>query len=179
MRNIILIGMPGTGKSTVGVLLAKHLRLNFADTDIVMQQAEGQSLAELLDRHGIDGFLRIEEHHALSLDVQDTIIATGGSVVYSDRAMQHLRRNGTCVYLFTPLALLEMRLHNLCTRGVVMRPGRTLQDLFNERHPLYQRYADIEIDCLGRDHDEVVAAIRDRLSAFHRHTSPQPFLGYA
>jgi len=167
MRNIILIGMPGTGKSTVGVLLAKSLRLNFTDTDIVMQQAEGQSLAGLLERHGIEGFLRVEEHHALSLDVDDTIIATGGSVVYSDRAMQHLRRNGICVYLFTPLALLEMRLHNLYTRGVVMRPGKTLKDLFNERHPLCQRYADIEMDCLGRDHEAVVAAIRERLSAAH------------
>jgi shikimate kinase len=166
MKNIVLIGMPASGKSTVGVLLAKRLGLNFLDTDLVIQQHEKRPLAELLDRRNPAGFRALEERHVLGINVTGHVMATGGSVIYGEQAMHHLRRGGIVVYLDTPLALLEMRIADLVTRAVVMHPSQTLRDLYEERDPLYRRFADLAIDCLGRDHEAVATAVKDGIQPF-------------
>jgi len=166
MTNIVLIGMPASGKSTIGVLLAKRLGLDFTDTDIVIQQHEKRPLTELLDRRDPTSFRELEERHVLNLNVSGCVIATGGSVVYGEQAMRHLRRGGVIVYLFTPLALLEMRISDLVSRAVAMRPSQTLRDLYEERDPLYRRWADLTVDCLGRDHEAVTAAVADGIQPF-------------
>jgi shikimate kinase len=158
-RNIVLIGMPGVGKSTVGVLLAKELSMQFLDTDVLIQTREGQRLQDMLNALGVEAFCQVEERHVLSLDCRATVIATGGSVVYSDRAMRHLKSFGLAVHLHLPLHLLRRRLNDLDSRGVVMPPGQTLEGLFAQREPLYARYADVSIDCKGRTHWQVVRDI--------------------
>ncbi len=158
-RNIVLIGMPGVGKSTVGVLLAKQLGMGFIDTDIVIQSAEGQTLAQIIARHGISGFLQIESAHLLSLNLHQHVIATGGSAVYSQAAMTHLAQNGTVVFLDLALPQLRQRLNSLDDRGVTRKPGQNLNDLFSERQPLYQRYADLTIDCNDLNVEAVKQAI--------------------
>lgn len=143
--NVVLIGMPGAGKSTLGVLLAKLLGYSFVDTDILMQQKYGDLLGDILKKNGNGAFLELEEKMMLSLDLDNTVIATGGSAVYSQPGMYHLRENSVCVYIQVPYRLLAMRLGNLKQRGVVLPDGFTLLDLFNERAPLYQKYADITV----------------------------------
>jgi len=155
-RNIVLIGMAGAGKSTVGVLLAKALSRTFIDTDLLIQAAEGRRLQEILDRDGIEAFRRLEEKHLLGLSARGAVIATGGSVVYSARAMAHLKDNGVAVYLYLPVDALERRVTNLDSRGIVMAPGQTFAELYRERQPLYEKYADLTIDCSGLGHDAVV-----------------------
>ena len=162
-RNIVLIGMPGVGKSTVGVLLAKALSRDFIDTDVVIQSREGRRLQGILDARGAAGFCEIEERHVLSLRPRAAVIATGGSVVYSDRAMRHLKRAGVIVHLDLDLAGIEARLRDLDSRGVIMPAGQTLRSLYEERLPLYRRYADITVDCARRTHEQVVDAIRRAL----------------
>ena len=164
MKNIILIGMPGVGKSTVGVILAKELGYRFLDTDLVIQEREGIRLKEILERDGVDGFLSIEEDVCATLQAEHSVIATGGSVVYSGKAMEHLRAIGTVVYLQLPYAQLEKRLGNLHNRGVVLRDGQTLRALYEERIPLYERYADVTVDESGLDTEETLAAVRAALS---------------
>ncbi len=161
--NIVLIGFPGVGKSTVGVLLAKETGRGFVDTDVLIQQLECRPLQAILDSDGLDAFCRIEAASLLSLDVESTVIATGGSVIYSDRAMGHLADGGVVVHLDLPLAELQRRLSNLATRGVVMPPGETLASLHAARHPLYARYADLTIDCTAKTQDEIVMAIASAL----------------
>jgi shikimate kinase len=169
MKNgIVLIGMPGVGKSTVGVLLAKRLGLGFLDTDVHIQTLEGRRLYEIIQHEGLAGFCRIEERHILSVSSMGCVIATGGSVVYSERAMAHLRAGGDAVHLDLEPSLLQKRLDNMDARGVVRAPGQTVADLYRERNPLYRRYEDIRIDCGIRSPDEVVAAIIDRLSSCSR-----------
>jgi shikimate kinase len=158
-RNVVLVGMPGVGKSTAGVLLAKATGRDFVDTDVWIQAREGASLPELLARHGRAGFLELEERHVLALDVRNAVIATGGSVVYGARAMSHLRAHGRIVHLTLPLAALEARLGNLAARGVVLAQGQTLAALYAERTPLYARCADATLDTAGLSHDEVVARL--------------------
>lgn len=155
-RNLVLIGMAGAGKSTVGVLLAKALSRTFIDTDLIIQAAEGRRLQDILDRDGIEAFRRLEEKHILALNAQGAVIATGGSVVYSARAMAHLKANGVAVYLHLPVDALERRVTNLDSRGIVMAPGQTFADLYRERQPLYEKYADLTVDCTGQNHDAVV-----------------------
>lgn len=145
--SIILIGMPGVGKSTVGVLLAKRLGLSFVDTDLIIQTGEGMRLQTIIEKSGIKGFFRIEETYIRSLDPTDGVIATGGSVVYSAAAMAHLKSDGIVIHLDLEPSLLEQRLGNMDERGVVHRPDQSLKDLFIEREPLYRRYRDIYIDC--------------------------------
>ncbi len=164
-RNIVLIGMPGVGKSTVGVLLAKATRRGFLDTDVWIQSREGRTLQEILDADGLQAFVAIEAAHILSLDVRGHVIATGGSAVYRDEAMRHLKGGGPVVYLRLPLDELDRRITNMATRGVVLAPGETLAALFERRRPLYQRWADVTIDCGGRTQDEIAAEIADRLRA--------------
>lgn len=155
-RNIVLIGMAGAGKSTVGVLLAKALSRVFIDTDLIIQAAEGRRLQDILDNDGVDAFRAREEKHVLSLNAQGAVIATGGSVVYSMRAMAHLKANGTAVYLYLPVDDLERRISNLDSRGIVMAPGQSFAEVYRERQPLYELYADVTIDCVGLGHDAVV-----------------------
>lgn len=143
MKNIVLIGMPGCGKSTVGVLLAKALGFEFMDTDIVIQAMYGEKLQELVNRLGVDDFLDLEEEAICDLDVMDTVIATGGSVVYGKEAMAHLRKEGIVVYLELPYAQMARRIYNLSTRGIALRAGQTLKDLYDERVPLYKANCDI------------------------------------
>jgi shikimate kinase len=163
--NIILIGMPGAGKSTLGVLLAKALGYDFVDTDVTLQAHEGRLLQQILDDEGVDGFCALEARYMLALEVRRCVVATGGSVVYSAAAMQHLAATGTVVYLQIALPDLLPRLDNLDVRGVVMRNGQTLSDLYAERVPLYERYATVTIPCGGDDHEHIVALMLQQLTS--------------
>ena len=145
MDNIILIGMPGAGKSSMGVILAKELGMRFVDTDLLIQEKEGRLLREILEQEGVDGFLRAEEEVIASVRTERSVIATGGSAVYSSRAIEHLRGQGTIVYLKLSYEPLSHRLGNLHNRGVVLREGQTLKDLYEERAGLYEAYADVII----------------------------------
>ena len=149
MNKIILIGMPGAGKSTVGVLLAKTLGYAFLDTDLVIQEREGRLLQDLVDELGVEAFLDREAAAICSVDCDRTVIATGGSVVCRDGAMEHLRELGRIVYLQLPLEELERRLHNISTRGIAMAPGETLAHIYDYRAPLYRKYADLTV-AVGR-----------------------------
>jgi len=164
--NIVLIGMPGAGKSTLGVLLAKELSRSFLDTDICIQTREGRTLQSILETHGVPYFLRVEESHVLSLTCTGSVIATGGSVVYSPKAMAHLRRGGTVVLLDLSLPLLVQRIRDMDSRGIAMAPGQDLANLYHERKPLYDRYADICISCDHKGHEQVLREIVSRLAAF-------------
>ena len=157
--NIILIGMPGAGKSTVGVVLAKALGYNFVDSDLVIQKETGKRLFEIIDEVGIDEFLNIENCINAALSVEKSVVATGGSVIYGEEAMEHLKSIGKVIYLKTDYESLEMRLGNLLKRGVAIRSGNTLLDLYNERVPLYEMYADITIDTKNKGIREVVEDI--------------------
>ena len=143
----MLIGMPGAGKSTVGVVLAKRLGYRFVDSDLVIQEKYDRLLHELIEEHGVEGFWRIEEEENASLNPRKSVIATGGSVIYGPRAMEHLREIGTVVYLKLPLEEVAERLGDLNARGVTLRPGQTLADLYAERVPLYEKYAHEVVDC--------------------------------
>ena len=145
--NIILIGMPGSGKSTCGVLAAKALLKNFYDTDLLLQGLEQNRLQDIIDGRGTEYFLTAEEKAILSLDLNATVIATGGSVIYSEKAMQHLRSMGRVIYLHLDFEVMKERISNITTRGVVLKEGTTLEDMYAERLPLYERWADAIIDC--------------------------------
>ncbi|MCF8050819.1 MAG: shikimate kinase [Desulfobacterales bacterium] len=160
---VVLIGMPGVGKSTAGVLLAKRLGLGFLDTDVHIQTLEGLRLSEIIQRESLAGFCRIEEQHVLSISPAGCVIATGGSVVYSERAMTHLRDGAVIVHLDLEPSLLKQRLDNMDARGVVRAPGQTVADLYRERSPLYRRYEDMRIDCDILSPEEVIAAIVNEL----------------
>ena len=163
--NIVLIGMPAAGKSTLGVLLAKRLGMSFVDTDLVIQSAEGKTLHELIAQHGMDRFCQLECKHVQQLNLTNTVIATGGSVAYYDCAMQHLKNTGTIVYLHLPLEDIQKRLADLNQRGVVIEPSETLASLYDKRKPLYEKYAEITIELTGLDHDRCVEAILKKLEA--------------
>lgn len=157
--NIVLVGMPGAGKSTVGVVLAKRMGYKFLDSDLVIQDRYGKLLHELISEHGVDGFLEIEDEVNASLDVHKCVIATGGSAVYGENAMKHLKSIGEIVYLELPYEDIEERLGDLTARGVTLKTGQTLKDLYEERTPLYERYADITVKCSGLSLREVVEKI--------------------
>lgn len=163
MKNIVLIGMPGAGKSTVGVVLAKKLGYTFIDSDLVIQEREHMLLHEIIAQRGLDGFNQIENEVNASLTASHSIIATGGSVIYGDDAMMHLKSIGTVIYLQLPYEELVERLGDLTERGVSMRPGQTLADLFKERVPLYERYADITVNCHETPIREIVSQIAVRI----------------
>lgn len=147
--NIILIGMPGAGKSTVGVVLAKRLGYRFLDSDLLIQEKYGKLLHELIEEHGVEGFWKIENDVNAAIDVQNSVIATGGSAVYGEDAMTRLREIGTVIYLKLSYEEIEDRLGDLNARGVTLRPGQTLKELYQERIPLYEKYAHITISCDG------------------------------
>lgn len=163
MNNVILIGMPGAGKSTLGVLLAKVLGFRFLDTDLLMQSQEKLLLRQIIQREGQNGFLAIESRVCQGITADHTVIATGGSTVYAPEAMAHLKSLGTVLYLKLDYPTLARRLGNLKHRGVVLRPGQTLRDLYRERIPLYEKYADLVVDCGGRDLEHTLAAVAERL----------------
>lgn len=161
--NITLIGMPGSGKSTVGQALAKRLGLQFVDVDQVIIRKTGQTLAEILDDVGDAGFRQVEERINAELDVQDSVIAPGGSVIYGPRAMAHLRDISTVVYLQVEHDELLRRLGDLHARGVSILPGQTFRDLYNERCPYYERYAHLIVDTKGLNLDQVAAKIAEQV----------------
>src|SRR5210317_757250 len=146
-KNIVLIGMPGAGKSTIGVILAKLASMSFIDTDVTIQTSESRTLQEILDADGYLELRRIEEEILLGLNLEDHVIATGGSAAYSHPAMEHLKANGVVVFLEVSLPTLEQRIHNFSTRGLAKRDDQSFEDLFDERMHLYEKYADIHIDC--------------------------------
>ena len=158
-KNIVLIGMPGAGKSTVGVVLAKKLGFAFLDSDLVIQSREGKLLHEIIEEQGVEKFWSIEEAANLSIDARRTVIATGGSVIYGGRAMEHLGRSGIIVYLRLSCEEIARRLGDLNERGVTLREGQTLEMLYEERVPLYEQYAHITMDCERLSIREIVEEI--------------------
>lgn len=158
-NNIVLIGMPGCGKSTVGVVLAKSLGYRFLDVDLVIQERENRLLSEIIEEEGLEGFLKAEENACLSIEVEKTVIATGGSAVYSEAGMKHLKEIGTVVYIRLGLEEIEHRLGDLHKRGVAMKAGMTLEELYNERSPLYEKFADCVCDGEDMLLREIVASI--------------------
>lgn len=158
--NITLIGMPASGKSTVGVLLAKRLGYSFVDVDIVIQEKEGKLLKEIIAECGDDGFLEVENKVNKELQVNHSVIAPGGSVIYGKEAMEHLKKISIVVYLKLSLNDVTERLGNLVDRGVVLKDGMTLKDLYEERVPYYESYADITIDETGLDAGKIVDELR-------------------
>ena len=162
-KNVVLIGMPGAGKSTIGVILAKMMGKDFIDADLVIQKEEGMLLKDIIKRDGPDGFLAVETRVNAGLNPGNAVIATGGSVVYGAEAMAHLKSIGTVVYLRLTCENITERLGDLHARGVTIKPGWTLRDLYNERCPLYEQYADIVQDCDGLRLRDVVAELQKKL----------------
>ena len=161
--NIILIGMPASGKSTVGVILAKLLGMDFLDTDLLIQQRTGRRLSEMIEAEGTEGFLHIEEEACCEIRVSNTVIATGGSVVYSDRAMTHLKADGKAVWLRIGLPELKKRLLDTRARGVILPNGESIEELYAEREALYSRYADLTVTEEGLTLEETVHAVSELL----------------
>ncbi|MCP4754849.1 MAG: shikimate kinase [Proteobacteria bacterium] len=161
--NIVLIGMPGAGKSTIGVLLAKYLALDFVDTDLMIQVKCGEALQKIVDTQGYMELRSIEEKVILTLVCANHVIATGGSAVYSPTAMAHLKKNAATVFLDSELTDIERRIADFDTRGIARKVDQTFDDLFRERLPLYQLYADITIDCRNKNQDEITAEICAKL----------------
>lgn len=163
VKNITLIGMPGAGKSTIGVILAKSLLCDFTDTDLIIQKKTGKSLCQLLDEKGTDGFLQLENDIIFEESFHSSVIATGGSAVYGEEAMAKLKAESTVIFLNVAVSELKKRLSNIKTRGVAMKKGTTIEGLYNERLPYYSKYADITIDCTGLTAEECVDRIVDLL----------------
>ena len=160
MKNIVLIGMPGCGKSTVGVILAKALGMGFVDTDLMIQRQQGNTLQNLIDTYGLDRFREFEEQALLGVTEKfDTVIATGGSAVYSRKAMEWLKKHGTVYYLSLPTDELMRRLNNIKTRGIAMRPEDTIEDVFSRRAALYEEFADTIVDCYRKSPEDTVSEI--------------------
>ena len=159
MNNLILIGMPGAGKSTIGVVLAKTLGMRFLDSDLVIQDREKRLLQEIINKEGMEHFLDCEERAVLTIDVKDTIIATGGSVVYREGAMEHLKALGKVIYLDVSYEEIDRRVNNITTRGIAIREGATLYDIYLERKTLYSKYCDRSIACDGLTVEEVIGKI--------------------
>jgi shikimate kinase len=166
--NIVLIGMPGVGKSTVGVILAKMLGYQFLDSDLLIQQQEGKLLCEIIAERGTDGFIEVENRVNASIEAHRTVIATGGSAVYGREAMAHLAGIGTIVYMEVDYKPLEKRLADIRGRGVVLREGQDLHGLYLERTPLYEQYADVRIAQTGLSVEQSVARVLEELKRQER-----------
>ena len=162
-KNITLIGMPGCGKSTLGVILAKAINYDFLDSDLLIQKKMGIKLQEIINQYGNDRFKDIEEEVNASIEVKDTVIATGGSVVYGEKAMEHLKNISTVIYLRLSVNEILKRVDNIKTRGISMKPGETLVDIYNKRVPLYEKYADIVVDCNDMNTSQALSAILETL----------------
>ena len=159
MNNIVLIGMPGAGKSTLGVVLAKALGFDFVDTDLIIQSEQNEKLYRIIEKKGIKRFIEIENETVSSLKAENSVIATGGSVIFGKEAMENLKKLGTVVYLQVGEKEIEKRLSNIKTRGIVMEAGETVEKIYNERTPLYEKYADITVSCKGMDLEKTVEKI--------------------
>jgi shikimate kinase len=159
VNNIISVGMPASGKSTIGVILAKVTGKSFLDTDLLIQERQDDLLQRLIDRNGMESFLQMEEEALRSIDLKNAVIATGGSAVHSPIAMEHLGKTGKIIYLQLPLESIKKRLHDINSRGIAMEKGETLFDLFQRRIPLYEKYADIVIDTQGLSVEETIQHI--------------------
>ncbi|MCI5656113.1 MAG: shikimate kinase [Candidatus Pseudoruminococcus sp.] len=166
MKNIILIGMPGCGKSTVGVILAKIIGYSFLDSDLLIQEKDGRLLSEIISQEGLDGFNKIENKINASIDVSRSVIATGGSVIYGEEAMEHFKKIGIVVYIRLPYGEIANRLGDLTQRGVSIKKGQTLLDLYNERIPLYEKYADIIVDENGMAIPETALCIKEKCDEY-------------
>ena len=163
MKNIILIGMPGVGKSTIGVILAKEIGYQFIDADLLIQRQEGRLLKDIIASEGVDGFIEIENKVNAAVDVTEAVIATGGSAVYGKEAMEHYKQTGTIVYLKCPYRILRKRLGDLKGRGVVLKDGQTLRDIYEERSLLYEKYADIIVDENKKGIEETLSLLMEKL----------------
>lgn len=161
--NIILIGMPGAGKSTLGVLLARAMNYRFMDTDLLIQEREGRLLCEIIAQEGMERFLEIEGEVNAGIETERTVIAPGGSAIYSEKAMKHFSKIGTVVYLHVPLKELSKRLGDLKRRGVVLKEGQDLKDLYEERRVYYERYAQVTVDVTKNEIGEVLAELVQKL----------------
>lgn len=162
-NNIILIGMPGSGKSTLGVLLARAMNYRFLDTDLLIQEREGRLLCEIIEEEGMERFLEIEGEVNAGLSAERTVIAPGGSAIYHKKAMDHFSEIGTIVYLHVPVEELGKRLGDLKRRGVVLKEGQSLQTLYEERRVYYERYADVTVNVIGQEIGAVLAELKEKL----------------
>lgn len=167
MQNIVLIGMPGAGKSTIGVVLAKSLLLDFCDTDLSIQKETGESLCDTITRIGIDEFIQLEEDVICKQEFTNSVVATGGSAVYGKKAMKKLKEDGVIVYLKVSPDELRNRIKNIHTRGIAMKEGTSIFELYEERAPLYEKYADIIVECDGKTAEECVDLIIHRIGAIY------------
>ncbi len=157
--NLALIGMPGAGKSTIGSLLARQLDMGFIDTDLLIEKSQGQALQRIVDEKGHLALRAIEEAEIMKLAGEGQVIATGGSAAYSDRAMRHLRTMATLIFLRLPFETVRARIDNFASRGIARAAHQSLRDLFDERQPLYEKYAELTIDCQGLSREEITARI--------------------
>lgn len=164
MRNVVLIGMPGCGKSTLGMLLAKAAMMEFIDTDLLLQKQSGKPLQQMVDELGTEGFSKVEEAAVCALEASGAVIATGGSVALESAAMAHLQKSSTVVFIRLSYETIEKRLGNLATRGVTIEPGQTLRDLYELRQPYYHRWADVTVEADGMRIEETVERL---LHALH------------
>ena len=163
MKNIVLIGMPGAGKSTIGIILAKVLGYQFLDSDLLIQDQEKCLLKDIIEKHGLDGFIAVENQVNRDIKTTNTVIATGGSIIYGTEAINHLRDIGIVVYIKLSLKTIENRLGNIKQRGVVFKEGQTLKSLYEERCPLYEKYAHIIIDGENLDAEELMEKIAEEV----------------
>ena len=163
--NITLIGMPAAGKSTIGVLLAKTLGLEFSDIDLVIQKSEGRKLFEIIEQDGIDGFIELEQRAILGQTYENSVISTGGSAVYGDLAIEYLKGISRIVYLRLSFETVEKRLKNIKTRGIAIKNGQSLRELYEERLGLYEKHAEITVDCENKDSEAIVKKIAILLDA--------------
>lgn len=167
MNNIVLIGMSGAGKSTLGVLLAKALGMDYVDTDIVIQQHEGRMLQDIIDNDGIEKFMELEEKIVSDLQLNNFVISTGGSVIYSEKAMNVLKQGGQIIYLHVPYVEIKRRLINITTRGIVIKKGNSLKDVYEERVPLYIKYSDKTLDCSNKDIEHCISEVIEKIQETH------------
>ncbi len=170
MDNVVLIGMPGCGKSTCGVLLAKALGLDFTDTDLIIQKNEKMPLQSIINTKGNDYFALAEEKAVCGTHFSDCVIATGGSVVYSPNAMRYLAENGTIIYLKISYDTMIRRISNIETRGILLRDGESIAGMFEARQKLYERYAEVTVDCSELDTEKTVRAVMDALKSSKKNT---------
>lgn len=166
MKNIVLIGMPGAGKSTIGVILAKVLGYQFLDSDLLIQEQEKCLLKDIIEKHGLDGFIAIENQINRDITAEKTVIATGGSIIYGEEAMEHLRNTGIIIYIKLAYPTIEKRLGNIKQRGVVFKEEQTLKSLYEERCPLYEKYAHIVINGEDLDEEELMEKIAEEVRKY-------------